>query len=121
MKKIFVLLIGFAAFSQAFAAGTDICGGTAGAHDATAAVAAGTGKFVATAFTPKCSSNVFLAYEQDATVFAVGAASAKGKNVFSGSTNGGGVTTTTKCAAATCATGDATGATTSLITATPAT
>jgi hypothetical protein len=114
MKNTFVLLFGIAAFSQAFAAGTDICGGQPTAHDATAAVVASTDAapaFVVNAFTPKCSANVYLAYEQDATAFAVGAASAKGKNVFSGSTNGGGVTSTAACAAATCAASDATGAT----------
>ena len=118
MKKLFVLLFGVAAISQAFATGTDICGGTAGAHNATAAVASGTGKFVATGFTPKCSSNVFLAYEQDAVAFAVAGASAKGKNVFSGSTNGGGVTSTAACAAAACVTGDVTGATNAKLTGT---
>ena len=117
MKKSFVLLFGLAAVSQVYAAGTDICGAQTSAGNATAAVAAGTGNFVVTAFTPKCSANTYVAYEQNATVFAVGSASSKGKTVFKGSTNGGGVTASGSCAASPCLASDATGVTAAFLSA----
>ena len=48
--------------------------------------------FVKQGFTPKCSANVFMDGEEtSATVFRAGAASAKGKHYFGGSTVGGAV------------------------------
>jgi hypothetical protein len=115
MKKIFVVLFGLATAGQVFAAGTDICGGTAGAHDATAAVAAGGTNFVVTSFTPKCSSNTFVAYEQNQVAFVVAAASAKGKNIFTGTTGGGGVKQAAACTGGICTTASATGATAAVL------
>jgi len=112
MKKIFVLLFGLAV-SPVFAAGTDICGGTSGAHDATAAVA--TGGFVVTAFTPKCSSNTFVAYEQNAVAFVVASASSKGKTVFTGSSGGGGVKSAAGCTGGICTSAQVTGSTASVL------
>ena len=68
--------------------------------------AAGDGKkftagtnFVKQEFTPKCSANVFMQGEEvSATIFAAGAASAKGKYYFGGSTVGGAVGNLGQCA-----------------------
>jgi hypothetical protein len=115
MKKSFVLLCGLFAAAQSFAAGTDICGGTVGAHDATAAVTAGSNLFVVEAFTPKCSSNTFVAYEQNQVAFVVAAASSKGKNIFTGTTGGGGVKQAGACTGGICTTGQVTGATAAIL------
>lgn len=105
MKKIFVLLFGAIAASQAFAAGAITCNnGTA------SAVTGAAGSFVIQTFTPKCSANVQAAYEQNAIAFVVAATSTKGKNKFVGSTGGGGIAGSA-CAASPCAASDATGAT----------
>ena len=56
----------------------------------------------------KCSANVFLdGVDSSNTVYAVGAASAKGKKYFTGNTAGGAVRAVGDCAGATCAASDA--------------
>ena len=110
MKKILVLLFGLAA-GQVLAAGTEICGGTAGGHDATAAIPVVATSFVVQAFTPKCSSNTFVAWEQNQIAFSVAAASAKGKNLFGGTTGGGAVQSYNACAGGICTSAQVTGAT----------
>jgi hypothetical protein len=105
MKKIFVLLFGLVAASQAFAAGTITC-----ANGTATAVALVANSFAVQAFTPKCSANVQAAYEQNSIAFVVAGTSTKGKNKFVGSTGGGGITGSA-CAASPCAASDATGST----------
>lgn len=79
MKKIFVLLFGAIAASQAFAAGAITCNnGTA------SAVTGAAGSFVIQTFTPKCSANVQAAYEQNAIAFVVAATSTKVRINLSG-------------------------------------
>lgn len=73
--------------------------------------------FVAVTFTGRCSANVFMTYQQNATVMAVGSASRKGGRIFSGSTAGGGVQPiATTCVAAGCTAQNATDASTAAYT-----
>lgn len=58
--------------------------------------------FVKTSFTPKCSANVHLVGNDMTTYYGAGSASAKGKNIFIGSTAGGGVSAYGSCAATGC-------------------
>lgn len=114
MKKVIALSIALVA-SPVFAADlTDVCAGNAQAVNGTTITSNNSDFVVTTAgFTPKCSANVFLSTSDNATTFAVGAASAKGKNIFSGNTTGGAVAPTgTQCAASGCVSGDASGAAT---------
>jgi hypothetical protein len=102
MKKIIlgsVLAVAAVSSFNAQAGATQhICSaGTAAGNGA--AVAAG--GFVKTGFTPKCSANVFLAVDDMTTYYGAGASSAKGKNIFQGSTAGGGVKAYSTCASAT--------------------
>ena len=110
MKKIFVLLFGLLAAGQVFAqAAGNTC--TAAATSADGAIitviGVGTPSFVVVPFTPKCSANTFVSFEQNAVAFVVGSASSKGKNAFLGSSGGGGVSGQ-KCAGVTCIQTDAT-------------
>lgn len=107
MKKIIALSIALIA-APAFAANNDVCaGGTAAANGTT--LTSSNSDFVVTTFTPKCSANVFLSTSDNTTTFAVGAASAKGKSVFSGNTEGGAVApTSTACASSGCTATNAT-------------
>ena len=76
------------------------------------------GMFIVNGFTMKCSKNVFLNYEQNSTTVAVGAASKKGLNQFSGSSAGGQVKPTqTKCANTGCVATDASGPATAALSA----
>ena len=71
---------------------------TAGPGTAVTADTTATNEFVLVTFTPQCSANTFVEWAQTATAMGVASASAKGRNYFSGSTNGGGVQPTgTKC------------------------
>lgn len=73
-----------------------------------------TNEFVKQSFTPKCSANVFLSYEQDQINFGVGAGSSKGKTAFKGNTGGGAVSARGACTGTGggCQQSDATGAAT---------
>jgi len=82
------------------------CSGASG-NGATATITAATG-FVKVAFTPKCSSNVHLVGSDSDTYYRVGSGSAKGKTMFAGSSNGGGVVAAGACATSGCAVSDAT-------------
>jgi hypothetical protein len=112
MKKYLEIAVGVmaaAAAVSASAASTAVCSaGTAGPG----AVVSGGTLFVQVTFTPRCSNNVHLAYDQTTVAFAVGASSSKGKTAFQGNTVGGGVSpsTTVTCAATGCDSGKATGA-----------
>lgn len=101
MKKIHLILastlvLGFA--SSAFA--TAVCTAFPKAQDGTA-VTGNQGNFIQTTFTPKCSGNVFLDYEQDNLAVGIGAASKKGKSLFKGNSNGGAVAKVSDCASTT--------------------
>jgi hypothetical protein len=96
MKKISIAVTAFLAASSVYAAGTSVCAAPTAAGDGTQITSAlgyaGTASgFVINSFTPKCSANVFAAFEQTEIAAAVAAGSKKGKNLFAGSTNGGGV------------------------------
>lgn len=64
--------------------------------------------FAKNGFDVQCSSNTIVAYnEKSATIFAVGAGSRKGNQTVQGSSAGGAVTTSGKCASTSgCAFGD---------------
>jgi len=88
MKKLYLAVALFAASALAQAA-TAVCSGTAGAG--TAVTGAGA-NFIQNDVTPRCSNNVHVSYEQSAQAVGVGASSSKGASVFSGNSEGGGVT-----------------------------
>lgn len=102
--------VGAVASAQAQQNAVNACTGSAAGTPYT--VAGTTDQFVAVTFTGNCSANVFLSYQQNATVMAVAAASRKGANTFSGSTNGGAIRPDTgqKCASSGCAQDKVTGA-----------
>lgn len=82
-KLIFGLIASFIA-APSFAAAPDLCKG-----DGKDAAVETAGKFIATAFTQKCSANVISQYGEDNVGAWVVTASKKGKNYFMGHTNGG--------------------------------
>lgn len=97
MKKA-IFAAALAAVTMPAFAQTAVCtGGDAG----DASVTGGT-NFIKNTFTQKCSANVYLSYEENATVAAVGAASKKGKNSFAGSTAGGAVAKSAECPSSGC-------------------
>lgn len=99
MKKIAFVIGSMVVASSAFAAGAAVCAAPTSASSGTAitgtlgftAASGGTTGFVINTFTPKCSANVHAAIEQNEISLAAAAGSKKGKNMFTGSTNGGGV------------------------------
>ena len=104
MKKIMILsFVAAAALTgQANAAtGGTVCAAAAAAASGTA-VDADTTEFVKVTFTPKCSANVHMSYAQTGTSFGSIAGSSKGKFAFGGGTGGGGVRSTSQCAATGC-------------------
>jgi len=101
MKNVIIgSVLAVAAVTSLSANAVAVCsGGVAGTG---ASFASGT-NFVKQDFTPKCSANVFMDGEEfSATVFRAGAASAKGKHYFGGSTVGGAVGNIDKCAGVAC-------------------
>lgn len=121
MKKYLEIAVGVMAAVGAVASAqaqqaTNACSGAAAGTRYT--VASSTDQFVAVTFTGTCSANVFLSYQQNATLMAVSAASRKGANTFSGSTNGGAVRpdSAQKCAASGCTADNVTGALTTAYT-----
>ncbi len=102
MKNVIMgSVLAVAAVTSLSANAVTVCaGGVAGTG---ASFASGT-NFVKQGFTPKCSANVFMDGEEfSATVFRAGAASAKGKYYFGGSTVGGAVGNMGPCAGTACA------------------
>ena len=90
MKKIILTAVTVAAAAasiNAQAATTAVCSGGGAAQTVTSIASAAT-SILKTAFTPKCSANVILQYEDATTYMRVGSASVKGKNAFGGSTMG---------------------------------
>ena len=114
MKKIIVALSLCAVSAVSMAASSAICTTGTGSQ-----VAGGT-DFVKSSFTPKCSANTSVAFDQSANSAAVGAISTKGNQIFGGHTNGGAVaklSTGGDCAASGCVAGDATTAADTMLTA----
>lgn len=109
MKKILIAaLFGFASMS-AFAGSGDPC---TGGNAANATVADADSDFAVTAINFRCSQNVYLSFEDSATVMAVGAGSAKGKTAYKGNSAGGAITKHEDCASSGCTQGNAQGAAT---------
>ena len=122
MNKIILAAALCVASSSLLAAPQTICGvGNVGG--AAGATTLGTAMFTKVSFTPKCSSNTRVAFDESANTASVGAISTKGNQIFSGHSNGGAVTLrpgTSSCgttAATPCATSDATTAATDALTA----
>ncbi len=61
-----------------------------------------TNEMVVNAFTPKCSANVHLVYDQAKAYFRVGSVSSAGGRSFRGSTAGGSVTSNATCSGTSC-------------------
>ena len=116
-KSTYIALFLYGLSSAAFAAGTAVCTSPSSSGNGSAQVEAGSDKFVKMAFTPKCSANVYMAYEQDAVNFAAAAGSSRGKNVYGGHTGGGGVAATGTICANGCTANHATEATAALLSA----
>jgi len=123
MKKISFAVTAMLAASSVYAASESVCSAPTTAGDGTAisgtlgftAAASGSTGFVINTFTPKCSANVFAAVEQSEISLATAAGSKKGKNMFTGSTNGGGVKPTGTLFPNGVATGDTTTAVTTAL------
>ena len=91
MKKVILAATALALCGIAGqASSTDLCTGSTTASS----VSVTTGSFIKQSFTNKCSANVFMGYDEDATTVAICSASAKGNFRFSGSTTTGAVTPT---------------------------
>lgn len=109
MKKTLALclcLMAPAAFAQ-----TAACAGTGSASTITGAA----GNFVLNSFTPKCSANTHVLYQQNAIAFAAAGGSSKGKNVFGGTSAGGQVTVVGACASTGCTATEPTAQVTTLL------
>ncbi len=61
-----------------------------------------TNEMVVNAFTPKCSANVHLVFDQGKSYFRVGSVSSAGGRSFRGSTAGGSVTSNATCSGTSC-------------------
>ena len=59
-------------------------------------------EMVVNSFTPKCSANVHLVYDQAKAYFRVGSVSSAGSRTFRGSTAGGSVTSDATCSGTNC-------------------
>jgi hypothetical protein len=111
MKKIILAAVTIAAAAasiNAQAATAAVCSGGAGSSQTVTSIASAATSFVKTGFTPKCSNNVILQYEDFTTYMKVGGASVKGKNAFAGSSMGGAVSVSASCQATGCTLTDVT-------------
>ena len=111
MKKVIlasvVTVTAVSAMNNAAAVVVSACSGGAAAGYSWTVVTATDQNFVNQPFNGRCSANVFLVGDDNGAYFRVGAASAKGKSVFVGSSMGGGVTPlTTVCSATGCVSAD---------------
>lgn len=108
MKKIILTSVlataSFAAMVDANAATSgSVCAAPTSAQSGTAfAASTATDEFVVNAFTPKCSANVHLVYDQGKAYFRVGSVSSAGSRSFRGSTAGGSVTSNATCTGTSC-------------------
>ena len=110
MKKIILTAVTVAAAAasmNAQAVTAVVCSGGVSPQTVTSVASAAT-SFIKTGFTPKCSANVILHYDDQTTFMRVGSASVKGKNAFGGSTMGGAVSANASCAATGCTASDVT-------------
>lgn len=115
MKKLSIAVALFAVSTLAQA--TPACtGATAGTGTPVAGTTDGT-MFIIQGFTPRCSTNVFLDWEQSARAVGVGAASSKGGSVYSGNSEGGAVGGADCGASKRCSGTEAAGAATTALTA----
>lgn len=91
MKKLSIAIALFAVsgFAQAVTTGP-VCTGTAGAGTAVTDGTAGT-HFILKGFTPRCSTNVSLSFNQSSSAVGVASASSKGSAYFMGNSEGGAV------------------------------
>ena len=103
MKKVLILAAMAASAVSSQANATAACGGGSGANF-NFALGATDSQFVKTAFTVKCSNNVFSNYSESAVALGVVAGSAKGKNYFGGGTGAGGIIPMGTCATTGCST-----------------
>lgn len=105
MNKLVIALSVLVASSASWAAAVTPCSqGTA-----TTVTAASPNAYIKANFTPKCSANTIVSWEEGNTSAAVAGVSVKGNEVFSGHTAGGAVTKAGSCAAASgCASSDLT-------------
>lgn len=109
MKKALLVSLALVFPLAAQAAATAVCTGDTGGDKAVTTTA---GMFIVNGFNMKCSTNVFLQYEENATAVGVAAASKKGKNIFAGGSAGGQVKKVAECASTTaCDAADASGKT----------
>ncbi len=97
--------------ANAATSGTVCAGPTSAGNGTMWTVAAG--EMVVNTFTPKCSANVHLVFDQGAAYFRVGSVNVAGSRSFRGSTAGGSVTSDATCsgtgnAASNCGVGAAT-------------
>lgn len=107
MKKALILSALAATVVSPLANATAACSGGTGANFSFTTTAS---MFVRTAFTVKCSANVYSNYTEIAASMGVVAGSARGKNYFGGGTLGGGVRVITTCATSGCTTTEITDA-----------
>ena len=90
MKKLIIALC-LGAVSSVSMAATVCAGGVASAVASDAPAPAARTKFVFTGFTPRCSANTQVDFQEDASSAAVGSTSFKGNQSFGGHSNGGAV------------------------------
>ena len=97
MNKIILALSLCVASSVSFAASVTPCSQST----VTAVTAATPNAFIKANFTPKCSANTIVKWEEAAQSAAVAGVSIKGNEVFAGHTSGGAIVKVGNCAAAT--------------------
>jgi hypothetical protein len=105
MNKLIMAVSLCVATSAAFAASQNACQGGGVATTITTGMSAG---FIKTDFTPKCSANTIVMWEDTAASAAVGGISTKGNEVFTGHTAGGAVSKAGACTASACVANDLT-------------
>jgi len=102
MNKIILALSLCALSSASWASPVTPC--TSGVAQAVTA-ATPTNNFIKADFTPKCSANTVVKYDESANSAAVAGISTKGNEVFSGHTAGGAVTKSGTCPTTGCVAG----------------
>ncbi len=80
-----------------------VCAAPTSAGNGTLSVdTSSTNEMVVNAFTPKCSANVHMVFDQAKAYFRIGSVSASGSRSFRGSTAGGSVTSEATCTGTGC-------------------
>jgi hypothetical protein len=88
--------------ANAAASGTVCAAPTSAGSGSFSVDTSSTTEMVVNAFTPKCSANVHLVYDQAKAYFRVGSVSSAGSRTFRGSTAGGSVTSNATCSGTNC-------------------